>query len=171
MRQGWREWRWWTRSGEKSSCTGLDHRQSSVLETNMFFLLRFCNISQLIFPTDDACDKAWNGDPKSFPDIDSISGLWPIVAVVVATGINSREERDDGKVDEEDHRESNQQHGEAFYCTARNTKTLLECKILAEVISPIKWYSSRNDWDCTRFLKYRVIFLTGPPLNLLSVGL
>ena len=40
-----------------------------------FFLLRFCNISQLIFPTDDACDKAWNGDPKSFPDIDSPSGL------------------------------------------------------------------------------------------------
>ena len=39
------------------------------------FFLRFCNISQLIFPTDDACDKAWNGDPKSFPDIDSISGL------------------------------------------------------------------------------------------------
>ena len=40
-----------------------------------FFLLRFCNISQLIFHTDDACDKAWNGDPKSFPDIDSPSGL------------------------------------------------------------------------------------------------
>jgi len=25
--------------------------------------------------SDDACDKAWNGDPKSFPDIDSPSGL------------------------------------------------------------------------------------------------
>ena len=76
----------------------------------MFFLLRFCNISQLIFPTDDACDKAWNGDPKSFPDIDSPSFLrapGTIVVVVVATRINSREERDDGKVDEEDHRESN----------------------------------------------------------------
>ena len=56
--------------------------------------------------------------------------------MVVATGINSREERDDGKVDEEDHRESNQQHGEAFYCAAR--KTILVRKILAEVISPIK---------------------------------
>ena len=119
--------------------------------------MRFCNISQLIFPTDDACDKAWNGDPKSFPDIDSPSGSSgggssgggssgscssgsgrPIVIAVVATGINSREERDDGKVDKEDHRESNQQHGEAFYCTVRNTKTLLQCKILAEVISPIK---------------------------------
>ena len=76
----------------------------------MFFLLRFCNISQLIFPTDDACDKAWNGDPKSFPDIDSPSGMGvagPIVVVVVASGFNSGEERDDGKVDEEDHRESN----------------------------------------------------------------
>ena len=74
------------------------------------FFLRFCNISQLIFPTDDACDKAWNGDPKSFPDIDSPSFLrapGTIVVVVVATRINSREERDDGKVDEEDHRESN----------------------------------------------------------------
>ena len=101
------------------------------------FFLRFCNISQLIFPTDDACDKAWNGDPKSFPDIDSPSGI-PIVIAVVATGINSREERDDGKVDKEDHRESNQQHGEAFYCTARKTTKSLECKILAEVISPIK---------------------------------
>ena len=79
----------------------------------------------MIFPTDDACDKAWNGDPKSFPDIDSPSVNGPKVVVVVATGINSREERDDGKVDEEDHRESNQQHGEAFYCAARKTKTLL----------------------------------------------
>ena len=125
------------------------------------FFLRFCNISQLIFPTDDACDKAWNGDPKSFPDIDSPSGSSsgsgssgsgssgrgssgrgssgiPIVIAVVATGINSREERDDGKVDKEDHRESNQQHGEAFYCTARKTTKSLECKILAEVISLIK---------------------------------
>ena len=93
----------------------------------MFFLLRFCNISQLIFPTDDACDKAWNGDPKSFPDIDSPSGI-PIVIAVVATGINSREERDDGKVDKEDHRESNQQHGEAFYCAIRKTKCYWSAK-------------------------------------------
>ena len=85
--------------------------QAVVSPGNNFFLLRFCNISQLVFPTDDACDKAWNGDPKSLPEIGSPSGMrifGPIVVVVVATGINSREERDDGKVDKEDHRESNQ---------------------------------------------------------------
>ena len=104
-------------------------------------ILQHFNISQLVFPTDDACDKAWNGDPKSFPEIGSPSGMrefGPIVVVVVATGINSREERDDGKVDKEDHRESNQQHGEAFYCAARKASKLLVRNILAEVISPIK---------------------------------
>ena len=54
-------------------------------------------ISVLI--TDNASHKAWDGDPKSFPEVDSI---------VRAVRLDSNKERDDCEVDEEDDAESDQ---------------------------------------------------------------
>ena len=71
------------------------------------------------FLTKDAGYKAWNGDPKSFPDVDSIMAPFPIAAPIKAPveagRLGTVIDGNDGKVDEEDDRKSDKQHREAFY--------------------------------------------------------
>ena len=59
----------------------------------------FIKCHYIVLFTDNASHKAWDGDPKSFPEVDSI---------VEAVWLDSDKERDDGEVDEEDDAESDQ---------------------------------------------------------------
>ena len=61
--------------------------------------------------TDNASHKAWDRDPKSFPEVD---GIVRVTVITVPAGIapearlDTNKERDDGEVDEEDDAESDQ---------------------------------------------------------------
>ena len=59
--------------------------------------------------TDNASHKAWDRDPKSFPEVDGIVRVAISTAPVGITArLDSNKERDDGEVDEEDDAESDQ---------------------------------------------------------------
>ena len=70
-------------------------------------------IIRVLFYTDNASHKAWDGDPKPFPEVDGIVrvaiSIAPVgVGVAVEARLDSDKERDDGEVDEEDDAESDQ---------------------------------------------------------------
>ena len=77
-------------------------------------------ISNQSFLTKDASYTAWNGDPESFPEVDSITVWIAPIVVAVATRLNTVIDGNDGKVDEEDDRKSDKQHREAFYRAVNN---------------------------------------------------
>ena len=68
-------------------------------------------IIRVLFYTDNASHKAWDGDPKPFPEVDGIVRVaisTAPVGVAVEARLDSDKERDDGEVDEEDDAESDQ---------------------------------------------------------------
>ena len=71
----------------------------------------FIKCHYIVLFTDNASHKAWDGDPKPFPEVDGIVRVaisTAPVGVAVEARLDSNKERDDGEVDKEDDAESDQ---------------------------------------------------------------